>query len=98
MRAQEIFDRLRHEVRSAECVGQGGFECGRSIIPLAVGNNQCDRRLAGIAIETAGFVAVLPVAVIDYGPVAFFPDNQNGAEEVVAFRGRLLEHPPIGYR
>lgn len=96
MGAQEIFDGLRHEVGSAEGVGEGGFEGGSTIVALAIGEYELDGGLAGFAIEAAGFVTVLAIAVIDDGPVTFFSDDENGAKEIVAVGGGLLEKSTDG--
>jgi len=77
-------------------VGQGGFEGGGAIVAEAVGDDQGDGRFAGFVIEAAGFVAVLAVAIVDDGPLTFFSHDDDGAQEVVALGGGLLEKSADG--
>ena len=91
MSLQELFDGLRKKVGRAEGMGKGGFEGCCPIVAEAVREDKGDWRLACFVVKTAGFEAVLAVAVVDDRPLAFFSDDNNGTQEVVALGGGLLE-------
>src|SRR6266404_2425717 len=92
MRFKEVLNRFRHERGCAEGLRQGGFEGSNAKLPLTIRENQDNRRLTHLLIETASLVPVLTIAIANPGPFSFSTRYEDGPHKVVTLGCGLLQN------
>src|ERR1700684_3889302 len=96
MGLQEGAEGVGHEGGGAEGIGEGRLKSGDFIFALTICEYQRDWWLALRMIERTYLIAVLTIAVADGGPLPRFTGNNDGAHQVIALCGRLLQQSADG--